>query len=126
MTIEYERTEVEVTPEVAQLLDESSKKKLNQNRSDERNRLSFVGHASPDSGWDGRDPVFDEVSRRIELQQLHKVLDVLSYDDWWLVIMYYFLDLSMTQIGVGRGVSKMAISKRLKRILKEMRELMET
>lgn len=126
MKIKYEESEVEVTPEVAKLLKKSDQEKRNQKRKDERNRLSFVGLTSPEPGWDRSDPVFDEVSRRIELQQLHKALDALPYDDWWLVIMYYFLDLSMTQIGTGRGVSKMAICKRLKRILNEMRELMET
>ena len=43
-----------------------------------------------------------------------------------LIYLYYYEDWSMEKIGQYFGISKMAVSKRRSKIIKELRELMET
>ncbi len=121
----YWSQHVEVKPDVAAFFEEERKRKQNQERSDERH-LVFVGAAESEEGWDGSDPVFEEVCRRLQHQKLMKVLDSLPDEDLELIAQYFFQELSMQEIADLKDVSKTAISKRLKNLLQRMRGLMET
>ena len=72
------------------------------------------------------DPTLDAVIRNLTLQKLQDVIAKLSDSERDLIMMYFFQEYTMEQIGQKFGISKMAVSKRLKKLLNRMRESMET
>ena len=116
---------VELDEGMEEFFDGERKRRQNQNRSDERNGLTFTGMAAPEPRWDGYDPVFEAVYHRIRHQKLVNALFHLSEEDQDLIVMYFFRENSMEEIGIWFRISKMAVSKRMKNALHEMRVLME-
>lgn len=115
---------VVLEPEMCSFFDCERRRRQNQKRSDERNQLTFTGRTALEDRWDGTDPVFEAVSKRMDSQQLKKVLSLLPEDERELLDGYYFQEQTMEQIGDSLGISRMAVSKRLKGILRRMRVLM--
>ena len=72
------------------------------------------------------DPTFDAVIRNLTLKKLQDVIANLDSDDQLLIRLYFFQEYTMEQIGQKFGISKMAVSKRLKKLLNRTRESMET
>ena len=70
--------------------------------------------------------VEDVVFRNLALEKLHKVLNSLPKESRELIELYYYNEYTMEQIGRMYGISKMAVSKRIKKLLAAMRGLMET
>ncbi len=70
------------------------------------------------------DPTFEKAYRNLRLEALRKAYQTLSDDERKLLRMYYYHELSMEEIGKRLGVTKMAISKRLRKILDRLRGLM--
>ena len=66
----------------------------------------------------------DAVIRNLRLQNLRKVITSLSDDEQKLIRLYFYEDNTMEQIGLEFGISKMAISKRLKKLYAKMRGLL--
>ncbi len=60
----------------------------------------------------------------LRLEALRKAYQTLSDDERKLLCLYYYHEYSMEQIGREFGVTKMAISKRLRKILDPLRSLM--
>lgn len=127
-TILYGNSKVSVSYEVAKFLESDRKRQEAQKRSDRRHIsksdsetvLANVPSTSQP------DPTLDAVIQNLTLQKLQDVIAELSDNDRMLIYLYFCYEQTMEQIGEKFGVSKMAISKRLKKLLCRMRESMET
>lgn len=127
-TILYGSSEVSVSNEVAEFLESDRKRQETEKRSDRRHiSKSDSETVSANTHLVSRDdPTWDAILRNLTLQKLHNVIASLSEDDRLLIHLYFFQEYTMEQIGREFGISKMAVSKRLKRLLCRMRESMET
>ena len=127
-TILYGNSKISVSYEVAEFLESDRKRQEAQKRSDRRHIrksdsetvLANVPSTSQP------DPTLDAVIRNLTLQKLQDVIAKLSDSERDLIMMYFFQEYTMEQIGQKFGISKMAVSKRLKKLLNRMRESMET
>lgn len=121
--------EVDISKEVAECLEQDRKRQQAQDRSDRRN-LSKGTFEQPCIGSqrvpNDTDETYFQVIHKMDLEKLRNILQTLSSDEQVLIELYYFQDWSMAKIGQYFGISKMAVSKRHKRVIKKLRELMET
>ena len=127
-TILYGNSKISVSYEVAEFLESDRKRQEAEKRSDRRHIsksdsetvLANVPITSQP------DPTLDAVIRNLTLQKLQDVIAKLSDSERDLIMMYFFQEYTMEQIGQKFGISKMAVSKQLKKLLNRMRESMET
>lgn len=127
-TILYGNSKISVSYEVAEFLESDRKRQEAEKRSDRRHIsksdsetvLANVPSTSQP------DPTLDAVIQNLTLQKLQDVIAKLSDSERDLIMMYFFQEYTMEQIGQKFGISKMAVSKRLKKLLNRMRESMET
>ena len=68
-----------------------------------------------------RRPVEDAVLRNLRLENLRKAVDNLDAQSQDLIRLRYGSDLTMEEIGKIYSVSKMAVSKRLKKLHEKLR-----
>ena len=127
-TISYEGRKIEVSAEVAEFLESDRKRKSAEGRSDRRhliyndiNSLAVNGHLIEFSN-----PTLNTVLRKLRNKKLYQVLSLLDKEDLTIILLYYFCDCTQEEIADRFSCSKMAISKRIRKLLKVMRELMET
>lgn len=66
----------------------------------------------------------NEVFQNLRLQNLRKVIATLTEDEQRLIWLYFYEDNTMEQIGLEFGISKIAISKWLKKLYAKMRGLL--
>lgn len=127
-TILYEGREITVSEEVAEFLEQDRKRQQAEGRSDGRHRdLDSIENAEKAHRVNCcSDPVFSELIRKEAIDKLHKVWRSLDGDSWWLIRLYYFEGRSFEEIGEIFGITKMAVSKRHRKLLVKMRELMAT
>lgn len=130
-TIEYgdDHTRVEVTDEVAAFLENDRKRQQAQDRSDRRH-LSR-GTFEEDCIGSKRAPAVSDktylhIVHKMALDKLRSCLRILSKEERTLIELYYFENYSMEKIGKLFSISKTAVSKRHKNIIKKLRKLMET
>ncbi len=125
--INYYGQQITVSDEVAEFLEQDRRREAAQERSDQRH-LDYVGvdiASIPDLFTNAHsDPTFEKAYRNLRLEALRKAYQILSDDERNLLCMYYYHEYSMEQIGRRLGVTKMAISKRLRKILDHLRSLM--
>lgn len=127
-TILYGNSKISVSYEVAEFLESDRKRQEAEKRSarrhisksDSETVLANVPSTSQP------DPTLDAVIQNLTLQKLQDVIAKLSDSERDLIMMYFFQEYTMEQIGQKFGISKMAVSKRLKKLLNRMRESMET
>lgn len=127
-TILYGNSKISVSYEVAEFLESDRKRQEAEKRSDRRHIsksdsetvLANVPSTSQPN------PTLDAVIQNLTLQKLQDVIAKLSDSERDLIMMYFFQEYTMEQIGQKFGISKMAVSKRLKKLLNRMRESMET
>ena len=127
--IAYQGAEVYVNQEVVDFLDQDRKKMQAQERQDRRHlsRSSFEQLEATTHGATDANIVFDLVWKRLQLQKLQSVMDSLTAHEGQLIKFYYMDEMSMKDIGtLMGGVSKMAVSKRLNKLLLKLQGLMET
>jgi len=119
---EYYGKLVEVSSEVADFLEADRKRMANQGRSDRRH-ISFISF-----DWlfiekiKRGSPTEDKVIRKIEKEELRYCISFLNIEDQHLIHMIYFHGISQVEMSRRLGVSPAAISKKLskiKRILKD-------
>ncbi len=126
--INYYGQPITVSDEVAEFLEQDRRREAAQERSDRRH-LNYVGvdiASIPDLFTNAHsDPTFEKAYRKLRLEALRKAYQTLSDDERKLLCLYYYHELSMEEIGKRLGVTKMAISKRLRKILDHLRGLME-
>ena len=108
VVITYGGQQVSVPKEVADFLEQDRKREQAQEKQDKRH-LSKSEFETVLSGSDCvRRPVEDTVLRNLQLEILRKAVDGLG-------------GLTMEEIGTIYGVSKAAVSKRLKKLHKQLR-----
>ena len=127
-TIFYGNSKISVSYEVAEFLESDRKRHEAEKRSDRRHISKSDSEAvlATVPSTSQSDPTLDAVIRNLTLQKLQDVIAKLSDSERDLIMMYFFQEYTMEQIGQKFGISKMAVSKRLKKLLNRMRESMET
>ena len=127
-TILYGNSKISVSYEVAEFLESDRKRQEAEKRSARRHisksDSEIVLANVPSTSQP--DPTLDAVIQNLTLQKLQDVIAKLSDSERDLIMMYFFQEYTMEQIGQKFGISKVAVSKRLKKLLNRMRESMET
>ena len=65
------------------------------------------------------------IIRRLEIEQLHKALNVLSDDERYLIIQLYFEERTEREVAEELGVYHNAVHKQKIRILAKLRKILE-
>lgn len=121
VVIIYNGEPVSVPKEVADFLEQDRKREQAQDKRDERH-LSKSEFETVLSWWSYvRRPVEDAAFRNLRLENLRKAVDGLDDQGQDLIRLRYGSDLTMEEIGKIYGVSKMAVSKRLKKLHEKLR-----
>ena len=125
-SITYYGQQITVSDEVAEFLERDRLHDAAMRRQEQRH-VNYVGndiaavqnlvHDEPS------DPTFEQAFQNLRKQDLRNAYQTLSDDDRKLLCLYYYHELSMEQIGRRYGVTKMAISKRLRKIHDRLRSL---
>jgi DNA-directed RNA polymerase specialized sigma subunit len=127
-TIKYGEEIVLVSNEVAEFLGNDRKRQESESRSDRRHlSKSDFETVSVAANTVNRHYLENIVFKNLTLEKLQQVRTMLTAEENRLIDLYFYDELSMEQIGMFFGdISKMAISKRLKKLYAKMRSLMET
>lgn len=121
VVITYSGQQVSVPKEVADFLEQDRKRGQAQEKQDERH-LSKSEFETVLSGSDCvRRPVEDAVLWTLRLENLQKAMGVLDHQNRELIDFRYARGLTMEEIGKFYGVSKMAVSKRLKKLHEKLK-----
>ena len=121
VVITYSGQQVSVPKEVADFLEQDRKREGAQDKRDQRH-LSKSEFETVLSGLECvRRPVEDAVFRNLQLECLRKAVDDLGDSGRDLIQLRYGRDLTMEEIGTIYGVSKAAVSKRLKKLHEKKR-----
>ena len=121
VVITYSGQQVSVPKEVADFLEQDRKREQAQEKQDERH-LSKSEFETVLSGLDCvRRPVEDAVLWNLRLENLWEAVDGLDDQGQDLIDLRYGRGLTMEEIGKIYGVSKMAVSKRLKKLHEKLR-----
>ena len=121
VVIFYNSEQVSVPKEVADFLEQDRKREQAQKKQDKRH-LSKSEFETVLSGSDCvRRPVEDAALRNLQLEILRKAVDGLDDQGRDLIGLRYGKDLTMEEIGKIYGVSKTAVSKRLKKLHEQLR-----
>ena len=116
VVIEYNGEQVSVPKEVADFLEQDQKREQAQKKQDSRH-LSKSEFETVLSGSDYvRRPVEDAVLRNLRLENLRKAVANLDDKDQAMISLRYSGELTMEEIGKVYDISKMAVSKRLKKL----------
>lgn len=116
VVIEYNGEQVSVPKEVADFLEQDQKREQAQKKQDSRH-LSKSEFETVLSGSDCvRRPVEDAVLRNLRLENLRKAVANLDDKDREIISLRYSDALTMEEIGQIYDISKMAVSKRLKKL----------
>ena len=116
VVIEYNGEQVSVPKEVADFLEQDQKREQAQKKQDSRH-LSKSEFETVLSGSDCvRRPVEDAVLRNLRLENLRKAVANLDDKDQTMISLRYSGELTMEEIGQIYDISKMAVSKRLKKL----------
>ena len=127
-TIKYGEDIVLVSNEVAEFLGNDRKRQESESRSDRRHlSKSDFETVSVAVNTVNRHYLENIVFKNLTLEKLQQVRTMLTAEENRLIHLYFYDELSMEQIGMFFGdISRMAISKRLKKLYAKMRSLMET
>ena len=116
VVIIYNGEQVSVPREVADFLEQDRKREQAQDKQDTRH-LSKSEFETVLSGSDCvRRPVEDAALRNLQLENLRKAIAELDVQGQNLLSLRYSDVLTMEEIGQIYGISKMAVSKRLKKL----------
>ena len=116
VVIIYNGEQVSVPKEVADFLEQHRKREQAQEKQDKRH-LSKSEFETVLSGSECvRRPVEDEVLWNLQLENLRKAIAELDVQGQNLLSLRYSDALTMDEIGQIYGISKMAVSKRLKKL----------
>ena len=120
VVIIYNGEQVSVPKEVADFLEQDRKRQQAQDKQDARH-LSKSEFETVPSGLDCvRRPVEDAALRNLRLENLRKTIAELDAQGQNLLSLRYSDALTMDEIGHIYGISKMAVSKRLKKLHKKL------
>ena len=121
VVIIYNGEQVSVPKEVADFLEQDRKRQQAQDKQDARHLSKSEFETVPSGSDCVRRPVEDAALRNLQLENLRKAVDGLDDQSQDLIRLRYGSDLTMEEIGKIYGVSKMAVSKRLKKLHEKLR-----
>ena len=121
VVITYSGQQVSVPKEVADFLEQDRKREQAQDKRDHRHLSKSDFETVLFCSDCVRRPVEDAVFRNLQLECLRKAVDDLGDSGWDLIQLRYGRDLTMEEIGTIYGVSKAAVSKRLKKLHEQLR-----
>ena len=121
VVITYSGQQVSVPKEVADFLEQDRKREQAQEKRDQRHLSRSEFETVLFCSDCVRRPVEDAVLRNLQLECLRKAVDDLGDSGRDLIQLRYGRDLTMEEIGTIYGVSKAAVSKRLKKLHEQLR-----
>ena len=127
-TIIYNGSEVVVSKEVAEFLEQERKRENAEQRSERRHK-DFTDLETAEllnAHTVLIDPILNDVIREETLKRLRNIVISLDNNSRQLIELHYFKECSLTATAEFFGITKQALSKRHTKLLKKMRELMET
>ena len=116
VVIVYNGEQVSVPKEVADFLEQDRKQEQAQEKQDSRHLSKSEFEMVPSGSDCVRRPVEDAVLRNLQLENLWKATAELDVQGQNLLSLRYSDALTMDEIGQIYGISKMAVSKRLKKL----------
>ena len=116
VVIVYNGEQVSVPKEVADFLEQDRKREQAQERQDARHLSKSEFETVPSGSDCVRRPVEDAALRNLQLENLRKAIAELDVQGQNLLSLRYSGELTMEEIGQIYGISKMAVSKRLKKL----------
>ena len=117
----YNGEQVSVPKEVAEFLEEDRKRAQAQARQDKRHLSRSEFETVLSSHMSAGRPLEQSVLWNLRLENLRKAVAELSAQEQELISLRYDGELSMEEIGKVFGISKMAVSKRLKKLHAKLR-----
>lgn len=117
----YNGEQVSVPKEVAEFLEEDRKRAQAQARQDKRHLSRSEFETELSSHVPAGRPLERSVLWNLRLENLRKAVAELSAQEQELISLRYDGELSMEEIGKVFGISKMAVSKRLKKLHAKLR-----
>lgn len=117
----YNGEQVSVPKEVAEFLEEDRKRAQAQARQDKRHLSRSEFETVLSSHVSAGRPLEQSVLWNLRLENLRKAVAELSAQEQELISLRYDGELSMEEIGKVFGISKMAVSKRLKKLHEKLR-----
>ena len=117
----YNGEQVSVPKEVAEFLEEDRKRTQAQARQDKRHLSRSEFETVLSSHVSAGRPLEQSVLWNLRLENLRKAVAELSAQEQELISLRYDGELSMEEIGKVFGISKMAVSKRLKKLHEKLR-----
>lgn len=121
VVIIYSGQQVSVPKEVADFLEQDRKREQAQEKRDQRHLSRSEFETVLFCSDCVRRPVEDAALRNLQLETLRKAVDDLGDSGRDLIQLRYGRGLTMEEIGTIYGVSKAAVSKRLKKLHKQLR-----
>ena len=116
VVIVYNGEQVSVPKEVADFLEQDRKREQAQEKQDARHLSKSEFETVPFGSDCVRRPVEDAALRNLQLENLRKAIAELDAQGQNLLSLRYSDVLTMEEIGQIYGISKMAVSKRLKKL----------
>ena len=120
VVIVYNGEQVSVPKEVADFLEWDRKREQAQERQDARHLSKSEFETVPSGSDCVRRPVEDAVLRNLRLENLRGAIAELDVQGQNLLSLRYSGELTMKEIGQIYGISRMAVSKRLKTLHKKL------
>ena len=117
----YNGEPVSVPKEVADFLEQDRKRQQAQDKQDDRHLSKSEFETVPSGSDCVRRPVEDAALRNLRLENLRKTIAELDAQGQNLLSLRYSDALTMDEIGQIYGISKMAVSKRLKTLHEKLR-----
>jgi len=121
VVVSYNSGQVSVPKEVADFLEQDRKRAQAEDKRDERHLSKSDFETVLSSHVTSFRETEDTVIRRLQLESLHEALAKLDAKDRRLISLRYDDELTMEEIGKIFGVSKMTVSKRLKKLHETLR-----
>ena len=122
VVITYSGQQVSVPKEVADFLEQDRKREQAQEKRDQGHLSKSAFETVLFGSECVRHPAEDAVFRNLQLETLRKAVDGLGDQGRDLVELRYGRGLTMEEIGTIYGVSKAAVSKRLKKLHEQLRD----
>ena len=116
VVIVYNGEQVSVSKDVADFLEQDRKREQAQEKQDARHLSKSEFETVPFGSDCVRRPVEDAALRNLQLENLRKAIAELDAQGQNLLSLRYSDELTMEEIGQIYGISKMAVSKRLKKL----------
>ncbi|MEJ8746186.1 sigma-70 family RNA polymerase sigma factor [Oscillospiraceae bacterium HCN-4035] len=116
VVIVYNGEQVSVSKDVADFLEQDRKREQAQEKQDARHLSKSEFETVPFGSDCVRRPVEDAALRNLQLENLRKAIAELDAQGQNLLSLRYSDVLTMEEIGQIYGISKMAVSKRLKKL----------